>query len=615
MKLSSKTLLLAFLLVSLGMAQTVSYAPRSLDKKFIEYGWGSLNTPIQEIEKNIAQMEEMPFDGMIFTLSQNNVLELKELDPVKFEADLQACANIKWNKFTDNFLVLLAASDLDWFNDEHWELILEKAKQFARAARVARAKGICFDQEPYGTNPWCYLSAAHRRTKSFTEYEAIVRKRGAQFIQALESEMPGLTILTFFQLSYYTKLLRPMAAEERAKLLEEHGYAFIPAFLNGMLDAASEKVEIIDGNEGAYGYVSKNQYFEMYNLVHNQGAFLIDSVNHEKYRKQVKMGRALYVDLYFGDGIDGMASYLDPQGQENWFLHNIYWSLKTTEKYVWCYSEHMNWWKNEPLTAVPKGVPPKPVSELAEVIRKARRRYDTGYLDSGFDEVFAPIWEKKEQERLANIHPETVEIARLKKDVARPVVDGKLDDPAWAQAAELVPFSNLPFYNSVKEPKANTAVRVTYDEENLYFSFLCQEPEMANMTLLAEKRDDNRIYMRDNVVFLLVAENSAGKPIKQFIFNPDGLAWEAEYRAQSAFDPEAYNPEYEIAATKNADNWTVEVAIPWKAFGLSMPEPGTVYRGDFCRQREVGGLEITAWSPGYSSFMEHEYYGIFKFVE
>ena len=588
-------------------------SPHSLGKKIIEHGWDTMTTPIQAIEKNIEKMEEMPFDGIVFGIHNSNVFSLEKLDPVKYEADIKTCANIKWNKFTDNFLLMLVASDQDWFNDEHWTLILEKTKQLARAARIARCKGVCFDQEPYGTNPWNYLKAAHRKTKSFAEYEVVVRKRGAQFMRALESEMPGLTVLTFFQLSYYTSLLNPMSSEERLKRMQEEGYAFLPAFLNGMLDAASEKVEIIDGNEGAYYYTSKDEYYEMYHTIHNLGEFLIDTVNRDKYRKQVKVGQALYVDHYYS-GAFGLGGFLDEKAKDDWFSHNVYWALKTTDKYVWCYNEHMNWWKNEPLRL--KGVKePKAIERLANAIRKGREVYDAGKADTDLVASFIEAREKMRRDYANRLVSKTAEIHRIPKGTAKPVLDGKLDDPAWEKAVELTPFYNLAMYSTEMLPKANTSARFTYDEENLYVSFLCQEPDMAKLVLLATKDDDRRIYEKDNVVFILMAENSSGKPVRQFIFNPDGFKWEAEYFPNGAISKDDYNPKYQVATAKNADNWIVEVAIPWKELGLTMPAPGTVYRGNFCRQRDVGGLELTSWSGSQKTFLQAEYYGYFKFVE
>ncbi|HQN01713.1 MAG TPA: hypothetical protein PLL36_11580, partial [Candidatus Hydrogenedentes bacterium] len=60
-----------------------------------------------------------------------------------------------------------------------------------------------------------------------------------------------------------------------------------------------------------------------------------------------------------------------------WFEHNVYYALKTTDRYAWCYSERMNWWKGQD---VPPGA--------EEAVRSARDKLSKGE-SLGFD--LAPI--------------------------------------------------------------------------------------------------------------------------------------------------------------------------------------------------------------------------------
>jgi hypothetical protein len=43
---------------------------------------------------------------------------------------------------------------------------------------------------------------------------------------------------------------------------------------------------------------------------------------------------------------------MTPDERTKWFEHNTYWALYTTDEFVWCYSERMNWWTNN----VPAGL-------------------------------------------------------------------------------------------------------------------------------------------------------------------------------------------------------------------------------------------------------------------
>jgi hypothetical protein len=57
-----------------------------------------------------------------------------------------------------------------------------------------------------------------------------------------------------------------------------------------------------------------------------------------------------------------LSYYLTPQERAKWLEHNTYYALSTSDKYVWCYSEEMNWWQNK----VPIGA--------EEAIRSARQK-------------------------------------------------------------------------------------------------------------------------------------------------------------------------------------------------------------------------------------------------
>jgi hypothetical protein len=87
---------------------------------------------------------------------------------------------------------------------------------------------------------------------------------------------------------------------------------------------------------------------------------------------------ALYVDQYFGLRANPTAgNKMSPEERAKWFEHNVYYSLKTTDKYVWCYSEKMNWWTG---VDVPTG--------SDEAVRAAREKVQKG-AELGFD--LAPI--------------------------------------------------------------------------------------------------------------------------------------------------------------------------------------------------------------------------------
>ena len=180
-----------------------------------------------------------------------------------------------------------------------------------------------------------------------------MRERGAAFMRSIESEFPHPQILSFYQMAMFSHFCGPMSDAERADRLSNHAYALYPAFFMGMLDAASPETTFIDGNENAYYYHDAAPYFEAYHTISQRALAMVEPALRTKYRAHVQVGQALYVDQYFGLRADKvLGNYMTPAEQPKWFEHNVYWAMTTSDRYVWCYSERMNWWTDKD---VPKG--------------------------------------------------------------------------------------------------------------------------------------------------------------------------------------------------------------------------------------------------------------------
>jgi hypothetical protein len=345
-------------------------------KKLIEYGW-DVPTPSQ-MRAELASMEKRPFDGLIFQLSGgHNAFVTKPLEPAKFTEDERILRGLQFTRFHDNFVLVWGSppADFDWFDDTQWQTIEANAELLVGIAQAGRVRGICFDPEPYDFSLWDYAKQPKAKDHTFTEYRAKVRQRGAQLMRAFENRMPGATILTFFHVSLFDRFVAlPEAA--RTERLAKEGWGLMPDFFVGMLESASAKARFIDGNETAYYYTSREQYFRAYHAIRQRALGLVPSELREKYERQVQAGQALYVDQNFAlrqPKPEQYVSYrMTPDERAKWFEHNTYWALYTTDEYVWCYSERMNWWKAQ----TPPG--------LEEAIVSARQKIAEG-KPLGFD--------------------------------------------------------------------------------------------------------------------------------------------------------------------------------------------------------------------------------------
>lgn len=347
--------------------------PNLPSKKLIEYGWDQfqLSDPAY-IRDNIREMEKRPFDGIMFRMaaSGGEVFNLEAWDPKALEPQLKVLSDIKWDKFTDNFLSVFSTCTMDWFSDADWEKVLAHTKFTARAVKAARCKGIMFDAEAYGGDRglWYYDEKKTATGRSYAEYAQQVRKRGRQFMQALMSEKPDIRVLSLFNYSrMYTFStiasdplfkVQPEALPDpvtRAQFMDTEGYALLAPFTDGMIEVATGQVQVIDGNEFAYYYRTPMEFYKSAQAMRYDNKVFASVEARKKFSQYSGTSQALYVDWVYNLRPDLFTDIvtlgLSPEDRQRWFEQNAYYALKTTDEYVWVYSENMNWWRNENIPA------------------------------------------------------------------------------------------------------------------------------------------------------------------------------------------------------------------------------------------------------------------------
>jgi hypothetical protein len=348
-------------------------------KKLIEYGW-DVPTP-NFFRQHIKAMEQIPFDGVAIKLNAGKEVFKKTAYPnTAFTQDRKDLAATKSSRLTDNFVVMWSGIDegWDWFNDVDWAAAEKNIHNFAKTAKAGRFRGILFDSEPYRGSSWSYGKQPQQQTKTFPEYQQQVRKRGAQFMTALQSEQPGTQVLTLGLLSWMKHVW--LAKLEPAKLQQElakHVYGLWPAFINGMLDVAQSSSAIVDGNEWSYYFSQAAEFDKAHNLIFKDARIFVDRINDKKYAKNVKLGQSVFFDLMLAlfpreakDSQYGktMPHFLSQNDRLLLLEHNIYHALRTADRYTWMYGESVDWWQNK----IPKSV------EVTAAIRRAKAKIANG---------------------------------------------------------------------------------------------------------------------------------------------------------------------------------------------------------------------------------------------
>ena len=85
---------------------------------------------------------------------------------------------------------------VDWFDDAAWACVANNFGVAAEVARQSRCKGFMFDTEQYeGATVFDYRQQKDKDKKTFAEYQARIRQRGREWVQAVNKHYPHITIL------------------------------------------------------------------------------------------------------------------------------------------------------------------------------------------------------------------------------------------------------------------------------------------------------------------------------------------------------------------------------------------------------------------------------------
>lgn len=329
---------------------------KAVQKKLVEFGWDY--PTISFLKRNISEMQKTPFDGVVFSFDFDiyNAFDTTQRPDLQFQ--YEDLSEIQWKNFTDNFLFVRGAgySGAHWLSDKSWEKIVKNLTRVSKALAISRAKGIGFDPEYYykdsTLNPWGYKASWYNGL-SYQQVGNYVRKRGKQFIEALQTNKPDIKILCFW-------LLGLVSMQNQLHPITETGMALYPFFVEGMLEGKNKTSEIIDGNEYSYVYQTPVSFIEAGKYQRKNGAELINKSLVSKLQN-VSMAQAIYFDLIYAKAPAYDKGY-DNKTKERWLENNLYNAFKTTDKYVWFYNEKINWWKGQ----VDPGV--------AEIIKDVKRQ-------------------------------------------------------------------------------------------------------------------------------------------------------------------------------------------------------------------------------------------------
>lgn len=184
-----------------------------------------------------------------------------------------------------------------------------------------------------------------------------------------------------------------------------------------------------------------------------------------------------------------------------------------------------------------------------------------------------------------------------------PVIDGKLDEPAWERA---VPnsFVQATGKDQGKPARYPTTVRALWTFDGITFGFRMTEPTPALLETVNGGHDNGAIWWDDNIeVFLDVTGRREGH-FHQFIINPDGNYWDSKGK-----DATWECRGIKMQVLRGRDFWSMEVFLPFAAFPEAL-KPGsgthTTWAGNFTRHRIADQGQKSAKPKAEGSVREYQ---------
>jgi hypothetical protein len=176
-----------------------------------------------------------------------------------------------------------------------------------------------------------------------------------------------------------------------------------------------------------------------------------------------------------------------------------------------------------------------------------------------------------------------------------PTLDGKIDPEVWGAKPTLTGFFDEDTAKPVPK-NVQTQVWLLYDTDKLYVAAKMLEPQMSELMADVTEHDGNVWNDDDLEVFLDPGKKKDPATYYQLVVNAVGTVTDQQGAPDVSGDIAWDCKDCAIKTAKGADFWVVEMAIPFKALGVTKPVAGTRWGANFCHDRKAGAAEKSSWA-------------------
>ncbi len=181
---------------------------------------------------------------------------------------------------------------------------------------------------------------------------------------------------------------------------------------------------------------------------------------------------------------------------------------------------------------------------------------------------------------LARGHSRPASLARTVRVTGdSPRLDGRLDDPAWAQAEPITDFrQNLP--QDGEPATERTEARIVYDGDAIYVGVRMDDRDAAGIRRGLGRRDS---YLNADWVLVGFDSFHDHRTAFQFVVNASGVKADEMGVNDQGPHERSWDPVWDVAVAHDADGWTAEFRIPFSQLR---------YPGD---PEQVWGVRVRRW--------------------
>lgn len=152
----------------------------------------------------------------------------------------------------------------------------------------------------------------------------------------------------------------------------------------------------------------------------------------------------------------------------------------------------------------------------------------------------------------------TATAAMASKAAVAPVLDGKLDDPAWANAQAIDKFLEYD-PNTGAETRFKTDVRVVHDDKYLYIMARMYDPAPDSIISLLSRRD---VRTQSEQLKLVIDSYHDRQTAYQFAVNPAGVKRDF-YVSNDTNEDDSWDAVWDVATAIDSLGWVAEFRIPF----------------------------------------------------